>query len=420
MSLAALFALAGAGNAAAQALEPDSTAVGDAGAGLAQVAQQATGTVQDAAAQATAVQEGAANVASPTVTASPGAETTVTQTNNAVADSVAANESETTQAAGQTQAANGSSSASQPSTTGQGQAAQQGSSTTQAAGAQATTVQTQPINVAIPIVIGSPGATTVVNQANNAAAGASATNTATTTQVAGQVQSSLPPGGSGQAQSPPTPGGGSGQAGGGAPVGGIDIDQILGTIATGGSPTLIWIWNWEWNWNWGDWNWNWNPPAVDIPTVPSIPSVPAWPFPKPPAFQDQARDPKHGLDESTGAGESGGSIVAVAAQAGELPPGPPFTGSSTSKSPEILSSNIVQQAAKPQPEPFLLPPFGQHVAPAGTAGGAGIAPLTLVVGALLALLLQLSTAAGLLGRRLSLEAVGWRRQAYLAPLERPG
>ena len=401
------------------------------------MAQQASQTAQDAAAQATATQEGATNVAAPTVTASPGAETTVTQTNNAVADAVAANESDTTQAAGQSQvgaangnsatggSANGNSAASQPPSAGQGQTAQQGSSTNQGAGAQATTVQTQPINVAIPIVIGSPGAKTVVNQVNNAAAGASATNYATTKQIAGQVQSGLSQGGSGQAHFPPAPGGGSGPTGGGgAPGGGIDIDQILDTIAVGGSPTLVWIWNWEWNWNWGDWNWNWNPPAIDIPTVPSFPSFPSdpgWSFPKPAAAEQQARDPKHGLDESTGAGSSGGSIVAVAAASdGEVPPGPPVSGADTSKSPEFLSSNFVQQAAKPQPEPFLLPPLGQQVAPAGAASGAGIAPLTLVAAGLLAILLQLSTAAGLLGRRLSLEAVGWRRQAYLAPLERPG
>jgi hypothetical protein len=115
-----------------------------------------------------------------------------------------------------------------------------------------------------------------------------------------------------------------------------------------------------------------------------------------------------------------GSVVTVAAWGGEVPPDPPGSGTKRATSSEIVSSNFVQQAAKPQPEPFLLPPLGQQVAPAGAAGGVGIAPLTLVVGALLALLLQLSTAAGLLGRRPSLEAVGWRRQAYLAALERPG
>ncbi len=415
---AALAALAGGGEAlASDELVPDLGSSGDAGAVLDQAAAQASETLEAAGSDASAVQEGASNVALPTVEASPGAQTVVTQENDAAADAAAANEGQTAQVAGQGQAspAQPAQESQPPAQAGQSatqQGATQGSTTTQAAGAQATVVQTQPVNVAIPIVIASPGANTVIVQTNNASAAAQAANTAATTQVAGQIQTgSQPAAGSPQGQPPPPPGS-AGPAGSGAA--GPGIDQVLNTVVQTGSSTWIWIWNWTWNSDW-----DWSAGVIDLPPVPSLPPVPGW---TPPGDAATGRPPEQ-ANGSRGLGGDGalhGSPVAATAPAYEsLPPAPLSSASREARRGADLSSIFVQSDAEPVPGRLLLPPIGRHVAPGGSAGG-GIAPLTLVVGALLALALQLLSAAGLLGRRFALTSVGWRRQAYLTPLERPG
>jgi hypothetical protein len=69
------------------------------------------------------------------------------------------------------------------------QVAGQVSQATQAAGAQAATLQHQPTNVAIQILVNSPGSKPVISQANEAAAAAVAENANTTEQATGQLQS---------------------------------------------------------------------------------------------------------------------------------------------------------------------------------------------------------------------------------------
>ena len=417
---ASLAALAGAGEAVAgDALVPELGTSASSGAALKQAAQQASQTLQTAGSAATAVQEGATNVALPSVEASPGAQTVVSQANGVTAVSQAANVAEATQVAGQGQQAGPA----PPTQVSQApaeidrtpvqvsQVAAQESTTTQAAGAQATAVQTQPVNVAVPIVIASPGANTVVIQTNSTSAAAQAANTAATTQVAGESQSGgQPAAGPPQGKPPPQTG---------LPVsgaGGTGIDLVLDSVVQTGSSTYIWIWDWTWNW---DWDWDWSTGGIDLPPVPSLPPMPDWtPLgddPNPVRPPEQPKDSRNGLG-----GASPESLVAPTARPYEsLPPGPLSSASRDARRGADASSIFVQTDAEPVPGRLFLPPIGRHAAPGGSAG-AGIAPLTLAVGALLALALQIFSAAGLLGRRFVLTSVGWRRQAYLTPLERPG
>lgn len=60
----------------------------------------------------------------------------------------------------------------------------QASQTAQAAGAQATTTQQGPVNVAIQIIVNSPGSSPVINQSNTAGSNAAAANGSSTTQGA--------------------------------------------------------------------------------------------------------------------------------------------------------------------------------------------------------------------------------------------
>ena len=67
-------------------------------------------------------------------------------------------------------------------------AAVQTSQAAQAAAAQATTVQQAPTNIAIQIIVNSPGSNPVITQTNSAASGAAAGNTSAATQAAGLQQ----------------------------------------------------------------------------------------------------------------------------------------------------------------------------------------------------------------------------------------
>jgi len=67
-------------------------------------------------------------------------------------------------------------------------AAVQTSQAAQAAAAQAATVQQAPTNIAIQIIVNSPGSNPVITQTNSAASGAAAGNTSAATQAAGQQQ----------------------------------------------------------------------------------------------------------------------------------------------------------------------------------------------------------------------------------------
>lgn len=88
-----------------------------------------------------------------------------------------------------------------------GLVSQQASQTVQAAGAQAGAVQVQPVNVAVTVVVNSPGSKPVIVQSNGNSAGAAAGNSSSTTQGSGQ---SKPSGGTGSALGIGQSGGGSG------------------------------------------------------------------------------------------------------------------------------------------------------------------------------------------------------------------
>jgi len=96
--------------------------------------------------------------------------------------------------------------------------AAQTSQAAQVAGAQAATVQQAPTNIAIQIIVNSPGSSPVINQANNAASNATAGNANTTAQTAGQQQAN---GG--------TASGGSGPA----------VGQTSGTAQNAGSQAAV-------------------------------------------------------------------------------------------------------------------------------------------------------------------------------------
>jgi hypothetical protein len=264
-------------------------------------------------------------------------------------------------------------------------AANQPSSVSQSAGSTATTVQIAPINIAIPILINS---TAIIKQTNSAAASSTATNWSNIVQVlTGQFQGGAAGGLSGS--------GGSGAAGNGTALSDA-LSQALGSIAGGAAAAtevnFNWTWTWNWNWNW-NWNWDtgWNPGDVGFPGFPTTPSqVTTAPAPH------SHVGPLHRVMSGPAVPEQ---LLGPGARA-DSKRGP--------------SSSIVQI---PAPPPFLSP--GNQTGP-GAPGGGGVSPLTLLIGALVALLLQLSSAAGLLGRRLRLGGAGWRRQAYLAPLQRPG
>jgi hypothetical protein len=248
----------------------------------------------------------------------------------------------------------------------------QSNSTSQSAGSSATTIQIAPINVVIPILIGSNG---VVHVANIASANSGATNTNGTIQVVGA----------------PHPGGAANGPANGLEAVRDSTTQAIASLATNttASISVVLDWNWDWNWSW------------DLGTLPG--------WSEAPGSQPSATNPNAHGDSTTfahrvprGAGSRGAALAASGGSAGN-------------NDDRSASSSIVQIPAK-QP---VFPAVDGLPAPGAPAGG-GISTFTLLVGALAALLFQFVSAAGLLGRRLSLAGMGWQRQAYLSPPQRPG
>lgn len=395
--LAASLALAeGAG---AQAVAPAAPTVAIRVA-LGQVAQQTSQTLQAAGAQATAVQVQPTNVAAPVAVASPGSSTVVAQGNVAGAGASSANSSSTKQSAGQSKgggAAPASPSpgtagghAPEPASGGPAQASGQASKTSQNAGAQATTVQAQPINVAVPIMIGSPGGSIVIKQTNAASSGATATNSSSTTQTAGQS-------GSGSAGALPGKPGAAAPASSAPATGGSLPGWSQSVLTpTGSGMTWIWIWNWTIN--------------VTMPSV-QRPVVSSWMLPgeeaRPatPARAERRRPSSAQRDAGLSTQTTGGSGPDVASAVPAMANG--------------VSSGIVHRpitAREPALEPFVARPLPPLSAP---SAGSGFVPAGLIFGALAFLALYLGSL-GLLFGRLSLAWAPWRHQAYFAPLQRPG
>jgi hypothetical protein len=364
---------------------------------LGQVAQLASQTLQAAGAQATVVQAQPANVAAPVTDQSPGSTTAIAQGNAAGAAATAGNSSATDQRAGQSQGGGSPASpragtagglAPEPASGGPAHAAGQASQTAQNVGAQATTVQAQPINVAVPIIVGSPGASIVIVQTNAASSGATAANSSSTTQTAGQALTGSAPAQSGQ------PGAGGPAAAPGSLPG---ISQSV--VAPTGSG-LTWIWNWNWNWMIGS-------------SLPSAlrPALPWWTLP---GDASEQAPPARAERPKASPGRRGGGLSAPATGA----PGPGVLAAAP-ETANGASSRIVQRprtAPDPLLEPFAAFPLPPLPAP---SAGSGFAPAGLLFGALAFLALYLGSL-GLLVGRLSLASAPWRHQAHLAPLQRPG
>jgi hypothetical protein len=250
----------------------------------------------------------------------------------------------------------------------------QNNSTSQSAASSATTIQIAPINVVI--LIGSNGA---VHVANIASANSSATNTNGTIQVIGA----------------PHPGGAAnGPANG--PANGLEgvrdsMTQAIASLATNATAAISVALDWNW-----DWNWTWDPS-----------SLPGWSGSRPPATNP------HGHGDST---TSAHRVPRAADSNGSSAPALDASGSSAGNDEDRSSSSSIVQIPAKQP---VFPAVDGLPAPGAPAGG-GISTFTLLVGALAALLFQFVSAAGLLGRRLSLAGMGWQRQAFLSPPQRPG
>lgn len=371
---------------------------------LGQVAQQASDTAQAAVSQATAVQAQPANVAAPVVLGSAGATAVVEQANTAAAGAAAQNASSTSQRADQSRQGGRGSAApaardeaqAEPSGgaagAGPSQATRQASRTAQDAAAQATTVQVQPVNVAVPVLIQSPRSRVVIVQTNTASSGAAAVNESTTTQASGQAAAAPALTGA-AAPGPRLATGGSAQA---APA----LDG-----APGGAPAAVVIatgTDWTWIWNW----------TIDL-RVPGLrtPAFPAWALP---------------WDERRQATQARGTVTAPSPA---RPVDPRRAVAARSPAPESAtasplparraSSSIVQRPpAVPAAalEPFVQLPRPPLPAP---SAGSGFVPAGLLVGALVTLALYLGSL-GLLFGRLSLASAPWRHQAYLTPPQRPG
>jgi hypothetical protein len=432
-------------------------ALGAAPAEATQLGEQAAAVSQAAAAEAAALQAQPANVAVPAAPA------LVEQMNGAAAGADATNGNAVAQELDQTQAAGaGGRSGGNPA---QGQAAAQGAQPSQAAGAQAVAVQNQPINIAIPVVVNSPNSHPVVTQTNNAAPAANAGNTSSIAQGASQVQlGGLNTGGAaaGPGPAPPAPG----AEASGSPLGGPPAQTTQ--EAVGGPPAQaasVWIWVWNWTWDWKVSVPEVAAPDVSVPSIGGIAPGKTWPpkldavsivdelaavaddvasvvdaiapvadglaaspgaaivsalpwlaGPVPAAAEDgQARG---GRRELPARGSAAPSVAGGIPSGGEI--GPPLVSPLSSTFVQSPASErkrrerSTQRADGPVP-----PPLPRHSAPAG-AGGPGISPAGLVLGALLLLALQLASVAFALGRRFDLASAAWRRQAYLSPLERPG
>ncbi len=387
--------LALAEGAGAQSVAPPAPAVGAVTAAFAQIAQQTSQTVQAAGAQATTVQVQPTNIAAPVTVKSPGSSTVIAQGNAAAAGATASNAGTTTHGAGQSKGGNPASPsagtagglAPEPASGGPAQASGQASQTGQKAGAQATTVQAAPINIAIPIMVGSPGGSIVIVQTNAASSAAAAGNSSSTTQTSGQA--------AGPAAAFPGQPGTAAPVAPGAAVVGPGPSGALSIPASG----TTWIWNWIWNW------------TINV-TVPSVQlrAFPRWAFPgeeartAAPARAERRRPASARRAAPASTWTMGGPGLDVAA-----PPAETANG---------VSSSIVQRpktASEPALKPFVALPL-QLPAP---SAGSGSVPAGIVVGALAFLALYLGSL-GLLFGRLSLASAPWRHQAYLTPLQRPG
>jgi hypothetical protein len=353
-----------------------------------------------------------------------------------------------------------------------GQVPQQAIQTAQAAGAQATAVQVQPVNIAVTISINSPGSRATIVQTNANSAAATAANSNGATQSSGSSKPSrsssggTSAGGSTGPSAPSRPATQSNQTaqGAGAQAAAVQVRPVnlaaaialnsprssLVIVQTNANAAVATAANANWTTQiLGGQQAGGMPPAL-LPRGPTaqrapsasvaipafdysalrrllgpasgsggtwnleltIPGLQVWPFRPPDRPRATPRDRAPSPKDDAGAALGGGG--GVGGSGGFTPSSRPAVDSAPDG-----SSSFVQAPANAR-EPALGGPILplRPMLPAPAAGGGTSTPSGLILAALGAALLLASL--GLLLGRLGLVSPPWRHQAYLAPLQRPG
>jgi hypothetical protein len=357
------------------------------------------------------------------------------------------------------------------------QATQQASQTAQGAAAQANAGQSNPVNVAVQIIVNSPGASPVIVQNNSNGSGAHASNQSSTHQNSHAAQSGGGGGGGGSVQGVQQAGTtvqGAGSQAKAAQANPVNIAVQVVKDSPGASPVIV-----QTNGNaagakaenaaatsqgalasqagsgsragrpssapahpaaaslsppkpppsggsgadleallggFPDLAWVWKSLAADLRPLPTVPGWVLSPAGWPlPRFDGRAAAP----GEARGAAGHGSRPAKArrgahpAGALGEVVDGTPIAPGSVSSSFVQTPANQPKDSHRPTPQ---LPLPGL---PAPAGGGAAPVPTGLILAVAAALALFLSSLGLLLGR-LGLASARWRHQAYLAPLQRPG
>jgi hypothetical protein len=359
------------------------------------------------------------------------------------------------------------------------QAAQQASQTAQGAVAQANATQSNPVNVAVQIIVNSPGASPVIVQNNANSSAAHASNGSSTSQNSHAAQSGGGGGGGGSAQGVQQTGTtvqGAGSQAKAAQANPVNIAVQVVKDSPGASPVIV-----QTNGNaagakaenaaatsqgaaasqagsgsragmpssasahpaavslsppnpppaggsgvdleallggFPDLAWIWESLAADLRPLPTVPGWVLSPAGWPlPRFDGRAAAPG-GARGAAGHG-SRPATARRGAAADARGEGAGWTliapGSATPASSSFVQTPANQPKDSDGPKPQL--PLPALPAPAGGGSAPVSTGLVLAVAAALALFLS---SLGLLLGRLGLASARWRHQAYLAPLQRPG
>ena len=362
------------------------------------------------------------------------------------------------------------------------QATEQASQTVQGAVAQANATQKNPVNIAVQIIVNSPGASPVIVQGNSNSSSAHSSNGSSTTQNSHAAQSGGGGGGGGSAQGVQQAGTtvqGAGSQAQAAQANPVNIAVQVVKDSPGASPVIV-----QTNGNaagakaenaaatsqgavasqagsgsragtpspaaahpaaaslsppspppasggsgvdleallggFPDLAWVWESLAADLRPLPTVPGWVLAPAVWPlPRFDGRAAAP----------GEARGAAGHATRSAKRRGPDPGTTGAQGEVAgwepitPGIaapVSSSFVQTPAnQPKDSNGPQPQLPLPALPAPAGGGGAPVSTGLVLAVAAALALLLSSLGLLLGR-LGLASARWRHQAYLAPLQRPG
>jgi hypothetical protein len=362
------------------------------------------------------------------------------------------------------------------------QATQQASQTAQGAVAQANATQSKPVNVAIQIIVNSPGASPVIVQNNSSSSAAHASNASSTDQKSHAAQSGGGGGGGGSAQGVQQTGTtvqGAGSQAKAAQANPVNIAVQVVKDSPGASPVIV-----QTNGNaaganaenaaatsqgavasqagsgrragtpssapahpaaaslsppkpppsggsggdleallggFPDLAWVWESLAADVRPLPTVPGWVLSPAGWPlPGFHGRAAAP----GEARGAAGHGSDVAKARRGAGAHPVltlGAVAGGTPIAPGTAApVSSSFVQTPAnRPKDSHGAKPQLPLPGLPAPAGGGSAPVSTGLVLAVAAALALFLSSLGLLLGR-LGLASARWRHQAYLAPLQRPG